>query len=281
VTSVAAPQELPHPRFGTQRAVVLAIAAGWALALVAEIAGYGTIHHHAAVGAGLGALAGLALFLLAWQTMIAAMMLPSSMPLIRLFAVTSRNQPRPGLVMAVFLGGYAAVWTAFGALAFAADLGLARAADGSPWLRERSLLIAGGVLVLAGLFEFSGLKDRCLSKCRHPGGFLLTRYRRGLGPGFRLGVAHGLFCLGCCWALMLVMFAVGTAALWLMAALTAVMFYEKTGRHGAMFARYLGVGLLTIGGLAVLTGLLVAPAGHVHALAGFCGLAREVATIAL
>ena len=268
MTTVAAAESRLRFRLGAPAAVVAAIAAGWALAVAAELTGNGVLHH-GAHGEGAPTAAAIVLFLLAWQAMIAAMMLPSSLPLIRLFAVTSRGQPRPGMVLAAFLAGYAVLWSAFGILAFFGAGALHRAIAGVPWLHERPLLIAGAALGLAGAFQFSGLKDRCLSKCRHPGPYLLSRYRRGAAAGFRIGVGHGIFCLGCCWAMMLVMFAVGTAVLWWMAALTAIMVYEKTGRHGAAATRAIGVGLIRLGALFVLGSVLDASGAHHHALAAF------------
>jgi predicted metal-binding membrane protein len=263
VSSIAVAHERPRALLGAPAAVVIAIAAGWALAVGAELSGHGAIHHGGVAGDA-PAWVGLGLFLLAWQVMIAAMMLPSTLPLIRLFVVASRGQSRPALVLTAFLGGYALVWSAFGALAFIGDAGLWRAVEGVPWLHERPLLIAGGALALAGAFQFSGLKDRCLSKCRQPGPYLMAHYGRGLRRAVRLGVGHGLFCLGCCWALMLVMIAAGSAVLWWMAALTAVMVYEKTGRHGAALARGTGLALITLAGLFVIGSVLVGAAGVPH-----------------
>ena len=171
-------------------------------------------------------------FLLAWQVMLAAMMLPSSLPLIRLFAKASAKQPRPRAAMAGFLGGYALIWTGFGALAFVFDIGLHAAVDASPWLEGHEWVLAAGVLGLAGAFQFSSLKYACLDKCRQPAQFMLRFYERGAGGGLRLGLRHGAFCLGCCWALMLVMFSVGVASLLAMAILTALMVYEKTQPQG-------------------------------------------------
>ncbi len=124
--------------------------------------------------------------------------------------------------------------------------------DATPWLNEHQTLIAGGVILLAGVFQFSSLKEKCLQECRHPGVFLLRRYRRGAEAALRIGVAHGMFCLGCCWALMLLMFAAGVANLWWMALLTAVMVYEKVGRHGKVLSPIVGVALLGLGSLVVL-----------------------------
>jgi predicted metal-binding membrane protein len=175
------------------------------------------LHHDALIEGAPPLWAALLLFLVAWQAMIAAMMLPSSLPLIRLFEVTSRSQEHVRRVRVAFLAGYTAIWTAFGAAAFLGDVAVHRTVDATPWLSERQWLIGGTTLALAGAFQFSELKDKCLSKCRHPAPYLLGHYRRGMGGAFRLGSGHGIFCLGCCWALMLVMFAAGVAMLWWMA----------------------------------------------------------------
>jgi predicted metal-binding membrane protein len=231
-------------------AVVVAVAAAWAISIAAAATGRERLlHQHALIEHGPPLWAAALLFIVAWQAMIAAMMLPSSLPLIRHFAVAARGQAHSDRMIAVFLGGYAVVWTSFGVVAFLGDVGVHRATHATPWIADRPWLLGGGTLLIAGAFQFSGLKDRCLAKCRHPGFYLLTHYRRGAGGAFSLGVGHGVFCLGCCWALMLVMFGLGVAVLWWMAALTALMIYEKTGRHGAAVVRPVGVLLL---GAAVL-----------------------------
>jgi predicted metal-binding membrane protein len=184
--------------------------------------------------------------------MIAAMMLPSSLPLVRLFAKASAGQRRPGAAMAGLLGGYALVWSAFGALALAFDLGVHAAVDASPWLHDHEWLIGGSVLALAGAFQFTSLKDACLDKCRHPGQFMLRFYERGTGGGFRFGARHGLFCVGCCWALMLVMFAAGVASLVWMALLTALMVHEKTQPGGRRAVPVTGVALLAMASVVLL-----------------------------
>jgi predicted metal-binding membrane protein len=237
----------PHPT------LVWAIALAWAVAVAAQASGRGWLLHHDTLAEGtLPPWAALGLFLVAWQLMVAAMMLPSSLPLVRLFDRVSAGQPRAAAGHGG-LGGYAAVWTAFGAAAFGADLGIHRALGGWPWLATRPWVLGGAVLVLAGAFQFSTLKDRCLTVCRHPGGYLRQHYRRGPGAAFRLGAGHGVFCVGCCWALMLVAFAAGVASLWWMAALTAVMVFEKTGPGGRRGVRPIGAGLIVLG-LLVLAG---------------------------
>lgn len=242
-------------RRGVPVVVIAAIGAAWVLAVAVEATGHaGALHHDSLIEGGPPLWVALAAFLLAWQVMIAAMMLPSSLPLIRLFRRVSAAQPHPAQVQATFLAGYALVWTTFGAVGFLGDIGIHRSVEAWPWLDAHSYLIAGGVLLLAGAFQFSGLKDRCLRQCRAPGPYLMRRYRRGAAAALRLGAGHGLFCLGCCWALMLVAFAAGMANLAWMGALTAIMVFEKTGPGGDRGVAPVGVGLLILG-----TAVLVHP----------------------
>ena len=233
--------------------MVAAIAVAWLVVLAAQAAGAASLlHHDALIVDGPPVWVALPLFLVAWQVMIAAMMLPSSLPLVRMFARASAGQPRPGAAMAGFLGGYALVWSAFGAVAFLFDVGIHAAIDSSSWLRDHDWLLGGSVLALAGAFQFTSLKDACLEKCRHPGQFILRFYERGTAGGFRLGARHGAFCLGCCWALMLVMFSVGVASLGWMAVLTALMVWEKTRPLGARSVPVTGVGLLSAASIVLL-----------------------------
>ena len=244
--------------------VPAAIAFAWALAVAAEATGHAhQLHHDALIEDGPPFALALALFLLAWQVMTAAMMLPSSLPLMRLFASASSSQPRARAAMAAFIGGYAVVWSVFGLFAFVGDLGIHRTVDHFAWLHAHEYLISGGVLVMAGAFQFSRLKDACLEQCRHPGAFMMRHYARGIDGAFALGRRHGLFCLGCCWALMLLMFAAGVANLWWMAALTALMVYEKTGSGGRRTVPVTGVLLLVWAALVI-----AHPAWLPHALSG-------------
>jgi predicted metal-binding membrane protein len=240
-------------------AILAAIVVAWVVSIVAQSSGKAVMLNHGRLIEGDGPFGSppplwlaLPLFLVAWQAMVVAMMLPSSLPMVRLFRVTSSGQPRPGLVRAWFLGGYLAVWGGFGAVAFLQDVGIHRLVDRTPWLEAHPWVIAGGALALAGAFQFSALKEKCLTECRHPAAFLLQHYRRGTSAAFRLGRKHGVFCLGCCWALMLVMFAAGVANLWWMAALGALMFYEKVGRAGDRVTPVAGWALLGLAGLVLL-----------------------------
>jgi len=231
--------------------LLLVIVGAWILAITAELTGRADwVHHHELVEGRLPLTATLVLFLLAWQAHIAAMMLPSSLPLIDLFGRAAATQPRPHAARAAFLGGYLLIWTMFGLAALGGDALLHLAVDRWTWLADRPHLIGGGVLLLAGAFQFSDLKDRCLQQCRHPALFLTAHYQRGIRAAFTLGRRHGLFCLGCCWALMLVMFSVGIANLAWMAPLALLMVFEKTAPAGDRTAP-VGIGLLALGALVL------------------------------
>jgi predicted metal-binding membrane protein len=234
--------------------VWIVVAAAWSIALLSAAAGYDRLLHHDAIigGETVPTALGLLLFLAAWQVMTGAMMLPSSRPMIGLFARASQGQARPRLALLAFLTAYFAVWTGFALVAIAGDAGLHRLVDRWHWLDERPWMIGGTVLLLAGAFQFSPLKERCLDVCRSPVAFLWHHYRRGAGAAWVLGLHHGLFCLGCCWALMLTMFAVGVGSLAWMAALTGVMLIEKTAPWGRQIAPLVGGILLAWGAIVLL-----------------------------
>ena len=238
----------PAPLARVPGPILAAVAAAWGAAVAVEASGIaGSLHHDSLLKGGPGFGPTLLLFLLGWQVMVAAMMLPSSLPLVRMFAAASVGAPDRRAALAAFLGAYALVWSAFGLLAFTGDAALHAAVAASPWLERHDWAIAPSVLLLAGAFQFTPLKDACLRACRHPASFLRRHYSRGARGGFMLGARHGLFCVGCCWALMLVMFAAGAVSLIWMAVLTALMVHEKTRPTGAQTVPVTGVVMLAAG----------------------------------
>ena len=241
--------------FVTPRRVLMGVIAGaWITAVVAEVTGTGSLlHHHALIENGPPLWVALALFLVAWQVMIAAMMLPASLPAIRVFATTSHIQRRLGPAMVVFLAAYAVLWTLFGQLAFMGDVVLHSVVDATPWLGSRPWLIEAGILALAGAYQFAPNKRRGLAACRHPLGPATTVPVPGLGA-FQLGLAHGFACLASSWALMLLMFAAGFANLWWMIVLTGVMVYETTGRYGQRAASAAGIVLVFLALVVAVSG---------------------------
>ncbi|HZD74264.1 MAG TPA: DUF2182 domain-containing protein [Actinomycetota bacterium] len=201
----------------------------------------------------------IALFLLIWTVMVGAMMLPTTVPMARLVAAISARAPERGAARSALALSYLAVWMGFGLVALTGDLGVHAAVDSSPWLDEHAELVLAGMLGFAGAFQFSRLKDRCLTACRDPLSLLWRHYGRGGGAGWRLGVHHALNCLGCCWALMLLMFGVGVGSLSWMLLLTAVMVAEKTTRWGQRLTVPVGVGLLVAATVLALAALGVTP----------------------
>ena len=235
--------------------VAAVIGGAWLIAALAQLTGNaGALHHHALIEDGGPPLwVALSLFLVAWQVMIAAMMLPASMPTVRVVARASGRPSRPGPAIAVFLAGYAVVWTLFGLVAFLGDVAVHHVVDATPWLDARPWLIEASLLVLAGAYQFAPLKRRGLAACRYPAGQM--HGGAGIEPSAaRLGVRHAIDCIACSWGLMLLMFAAGFANLWWMAALTAVMAYETVGRHGRRAAPVVGIVMLGVAGLVALTG---------------------------
>jgi len=234
--------------------VLLAVIVGaWALSGWAELSGAATrFHHDALYRSGLPLWQAALLILAAWQVMTSAMMLPSSLSMIRLYAAAAGAGAHGAVTL--FLLAYFAVWSVFAVFAFAGDMALHRSVDTSPWLYEHARLIPVATLALAGAYQLTPLKEACLRQCRHPGAFLLRYYRRGALEGFRLGLRHAMFCIGCCWALMLVMFAAGVAHLAWMGLLAVIMVVEKAVPGGRRLTLPVGLGFL--GAAAV---LLLAP----------------------
>ena len=196
----------------------------------------------------------LLVFVAGWTLMTAAMMLPTSLPLVALFhALTRQRANRPQLV-GLLLAGYLAVWTLFGLLAHLGDLLVHQVVERSAWLGDRSWLIGAATLLAAGAYQFTPLKYHCLEQCRSPLSFITGHWRgqRERRQALVLGLHHGLYCLGCCWSLMLLMFAVGVGNLGWMLVLGAVMAAEKNLPWGRHLSAPLGVALLAAGLLVAL-----------------------------
>jgi predicted metal-binding membrane protein len=187
-----------------------------------------------------------ALYALAWVLMIAAMMLPTTYPVLGIFRVMTRARADARRLLGLLLAGFFVAWFAFGLLAHALDGALAWLGGRAPWLIGHGWVAAAAVLAAAGAFQFSALKYRCLEQCRTPLAFVASRWH-GRAPAreaLRIGIDHGVFCVGCCWALMLCMFVVGTGSLGWMLALAAFMAAEKNLPGGARLRLPIGLGLL-------------------------------------
>jgi predicted metal-binding membrane protein len=196
----------------------------------------------------------LLLYVGGWVLMLVAMMLPTTLPLLEVYRRLTRRRSDRALLLALVIAGYLATWVAFGAAAHGLDWVLHELVRGNDWLTFNGWVFGAGVLVLAGAFQFSRLKYACLDKCRLPLGMVMEhwRSRHVRGQALLLGLRHGMFCVGCCWALMMLMFVVGTGSVGWMLLLGAVMAAEKNLPWGRRLAAPLGVALVAAGlGMAV------------------------------
>jgi predicted metal-binding membrane protein len=188
-------------------------------------------------------------FLGVWVVMMAAMMFPSVWPTVALYSRMMRT--RIPLAPLVFTSGYLLTWTAAGLLAFGiSDLGGGLLGDTLSW-NEAGRWVAGGTLFAAAFYEITPLKDLCLAKCRSPLGFLLGSWRDGLAGALQMGVRHGAWCVGCCWALMAALFALGVMSIAWMALVAALIAAEKTLPWGRAVTYGTAAILLVLGVLLV------------------------------
>jgi predicted metal-binding membrane protein len=183
-----------------------------------------------------------------WAVMMAGMMLPSASPMLLLYgAVTRRSTEMAASRVYALAGGYLIVWTVFSLGATALQRGLAALLLVSPMMEVTSPAAGAALLVIAGAYQLTPIKQACLRTCRSPLGFLMSHWRVGLSGAFRMGLEHGAYCVGCCWAMMLLLFAGGVMNLIVIAALTAFVAFEKLTRFGVHGARISGVFLLVTG----------------------------------
>jgi predicted metal-binding membrane protein len=183
-----------------------------------------------------------------WVLMTVAMMLPTTVPLLAIFARMTAGRADRSLLLLLVIVGYLSIWIVFGLVAHAADMGLHAIVAGNAFLSFNGWVIGVIVLTIAGIFQFSRFKYRCLDKCRTPFSFINEHWRGHAErrQSFQLGVHHGLFCVGCCWAIMLLMFLVGMGSVGWMLGIGAVMAIEKNVAWGRRLSAPLGVALLLV-----------------------------------
>ncbi len=232
------------------------VACAWAYLTTASLDMYGRMDGAAAWMMEASWDAGyLLLIFLMWAAMMVAMMLPSALPTILIFHSAVQNDPKvssPRRRMFAFVAGYIFAWFGFSVGATLLQWGLAEAALLSPMMVSASPWLGGAILIVAGVYQWTPLKHACLQQCRSPLAFLMEHWQPGMPRALRLGLRHGLRCVGCCWALMLLLFVGGVMSLLWIGAITAFVLMEKLAPYGAQGGRLAGLALV-IAGAWVLT----------------------------
>ncbi len=186
-----------------------------------------------------------------WAVMMAAMMLPTAVPTLMAYARMRSTEPRAGttwLSVTFFAAGYVAAWTGFSFAAAAIQMGLSNLAVLSPMMMKvMSGPVAAGILIGVGIYQFTPFKQACLRQCRTPIAFLMTQWRDGDAGAVKMGLHHGLFCVGCCWALMALLFVAGVMnTVWIIA-ITAYVLLEKVVPYSPVLSKLVGAGLIGFG----------------------------------
>ena len=205
-----------------------------------------------------------ALMFFMWWIMMIAMMLPSATPMVLLFAAINRKQKEKGnpyVATTLFASAYLIVWAGFSIVAVALQWGLEALALLSPMLISASIVLGGGLLLAAGIYQLTPIKQACLKKCRSPVQFIMTGWRNGSDGAFYMGVEHGAYCVGCCWFLMGLLFFGGVMNLYWIIGLSVIVLIEKTIPGGRWVSYFLGVVLIVCGG-AVLAAQAFPPHQH-------------------
>lgn len=220
-------------------------------------------HQELSEAAAVNAFGLSAVYVAGWTLMTVAMMLPTSLPLVLLFRTFVQDRRNRLRLVALLLAGYLGTWSLFGLVIHRLDWGLHQAIESNGWLDTNAWIVGAGTLIVAGAYQFTPLKYRCLDKCRSPLSFIMGHWRGSHEQvqALRLGVHHGLFCVGCCWSLMLLMFGFGVGNIGWMLVLGAVMGIEKNMPWGRRLSTPLGVILLAWGLAVTLKSVLVPESG--------------------
>ena len=248
--------DLTTPRAITAIGVMFVTCAAWFALIASHSSATLALNTIEALCLQIGGAIGLSFYpsvLIMWILMSIAMMLPTALPTIDLYVSLSRRMesgraPR----IALFIAGYLVAWWAFSAVAAAAQVALrAMPIDAIP-----TAAAAGGIIILAGLYQLSALKQACLAQCRNPMLFLMSYWRETYPGTLRMGITHGVICVGCCWALMLLMFATGTMNLVWMAVLGLIMLCEKILPHADRWGHHAGILMIAAGSVTILSTLI-------------------------
>ena len=211
--------------------------------------------HHGADGPG-NTAASLILFVAGWTMMTVAMMLPTAVPLVAVFERVVQPRANRVVLLGLLLGGYLGVWVLAGVVAYAIAMAIRGAAFATVFVDRAPWILGAAALMVAGLYQFSALKYRCLERCRSPFSFVMEHWggEDHKQQALHLGARHGLFCLGCCWSLMLLMLPLGASNVAWMLLVGGVMAAEKNAPWGRRISKPLGVVLLSLAVVAAVRG---------------------------
>jgi predicted metal-binding membrane protein len=183
-------------------------------------------------------------------TVMVARRFPSAAPRILMFSRIYDGKRRQGqsfIPTWIFVSAYLLIWVLFGVVAYIVALAVEALTQGSPELAENAVRVGGILLILGGLYQLSPLKQACLAKCRTPLGFILGSWREGYWGSFRMGLEHGIYCLGCCWLLFVILFPLGIMNVAAMAVLALLIFAEKSLPMGRQIAQLAAIALIAYG----------------------------------
>jgi predicted metal-binding membrane protein len=254
VTKATAPRglgPLARPRTALLVGLLVLSAIGWGL-VAWQSGSDSSMSMGGGMGTGLDLTMGMAapLFLGMWVAMMVAMMFPAAAPMILLFDRVERGKREAGrsfVPTAYFVGAYLAIWTAFGVLAFALAVVVDRVVTNAGWDTGEWARFGGILLIAAGLYQLSPLKDVCLSKCQSPTSFLMASWRNGKSGAVQMGLLHGRYCVGCCWLLFVILLPLGIMNVAAMVVIALFVFGEKCLPVGTRVARAGALALVVFG----------------------------------
>ena len=224
------------------------------LLLILTAASWTVLIWQSSTANGMGMGMGAALFLAIWVVMMIAMMFPTAAPMILVFARVQRDRGSfewAFMTICVFVGAYLLIWTLFGGLLYLGALAASGLAQQIPWIMMNAARIGGGILVLAGPYQLTPLKRVCLAKCCTPLDFIHGGWRDGFTGTFRMGLEHGIYCLGSNWLLCALLFPLGIMNITVMTVLTVLIFAEKMSPRGERIAQGVGLALILSGMLVI------------------------------
>ena len=241
ISGPVAPPPLARQRNAILLVLVVLAAAGWVVFLNQTKRPMGMAHE---MGPNLTMGRSWPLFLAMWIAMMTAMMFPAAAPMITMYARMRRRDPAS---IAIFTGSYMLLWFVFGVVGYLVGAGIESAASGSDWVAANWGRVGGALIVLAGVYQLTPLKQSCLRQCRTPLSFVMTRWRDGRVGAARMGLLHGVYCMGCCWLLFLILVPIGVMNVAAMIAIAALVFAEKVVPGGWVIGQAAAAALVVYG----------------------------------